>query len=140
MLDGINSTLDLISHETKNRIEIIKDFEKIPPVYCYPDYINQVFMNILLNACQSIKTKGIIEITTADTEKFILITISDTGVGIKKDELSKIFEFGFTTKKFGQGTGLGLALVKKIIDEHNGKIEVESILNKGTIFKIYLPK
>ena len=137
--DGIKSTLALINYETKNRIKILEKYEKLPLVSCYPDYINQVFMNILLNACQSIKNDGTITISAHEADKNIIISITDTGEGIEKKNIEKIFDFGFTTKKQGKGTGLGLALSKKIIEEHGGKIEVESQINKGTTFTITLP-
>ncbi len=137
--EGLDSTIALIAHETKNRIEIRKNYGVIPIISCYPDYINQIFMNILLNACQSITDKGSIEVSTSADEQYVCICISDTGSGIDEKNLKKIFDFGFTTKKIGQGTGLGLALTKKIIDEHKGKIEVESKIGQGTTFKIYLP-
>jgi len=137
--EGLKSTIDLIAHETKNKVEIKTHFEKLPLIACFPDYINQVFMNILLNACQSIKDTGIVEIFTYIDNQYVCIKITDNGSGISKEHLNKIFDFGFTTKKIGQGTGLGLALVKKIIDEHKGKIEVDSQLNKGTTFIISLP-
>ena len=120
-MEGLKSTLSLINHETKNRINITENYEKLPMISCYPDYINQVFMNILLNACQSIKNKGTITITSKSDGKKIIVSISDTGNGIEKHNLKKIFDFGFTTKKTGKGTGLGLALAKKIIDEQYEK-------------------
>ncbi len=137
--EGILSTIALIAHEAKNCVEIKTDFTDIPKVSCYPDYINQVFMNILLNACQSIKNKGEVLVSTMQEGDFVKVSIVDNGEGISKENLSKIFDFGFTTKKIGQGTGLGLALAKKIVEEHEGRIEVESNLGKGTIFNIYLP-
>ncbi len=137
--EGLNSTLDLISHEIKSRITVIKEYSDLPEINCYPDYLNQVFMNILMNALQSIKDEGKITIRTFKQDDNIVIEIQDTGSGISKENLENIFEFGFTTKKRGEGTGLGLALAKKIIKEHNGKIEVSSELDKGTIFSIYLP-
>ncbi|MCQ2957690.1 MAG: ATP-binding protein [Candidatus Gastranaerophilales bacterium] len=137
--EGLNSTIDLIAHETKNRIEIKKEYAELPLISCYPDYVNQVFMNILLNACQSISDKGEVCIKTSLKDNFALVQISDTGSGIEKSILKNIFDFGFTTKKIGQGTGLGLALARKIIEEHKGKIEVDSIVGKGTTFSIYLP-
>jgi len=93
----------------------------------------------VLYPCQSIKKEGIIEINTFKKDNYACVEISDNGAGIPEENLNKIFDFGFTTKKIGQGTGLGLALAKKIIDEHKGKIEVESVLNKKTTFTIYLP-
>ena len=137
--EGLDSTLDIISHELKSRVSVIKDYSKLPEISCYPDYLNQVFMNILMNALQSIKDTGTITIRTKQKNNDIIIEIEDTGSGIAKENLENIFEFGFTTKKRGEGTGLGLALAKKIIKEHKGKIEVSSELNKGTTFSIYLP-
>ena len=137
--DGILSSIELIAHETRGKVKITKDFSDIPKISCYPDYINQVFMNILLNACQSIKDKGEIIIRTLQEGDFVCVSIQDNGSGISKENLSKIFDFGFTTKKIGQGTGLGLALAKKIVDEHKGKITVDSMVGKGTTFNIYLP-
>lgn len=137
--EGLLSSINLIGYETKNKLNITTNFIKLPQISCYPDYINQVFMNILLNACQSIKSNGNIHLKTEIKNDYAIISISDNGCGIEKKYLDKIFDFGFTTKKIGQGTGLGLALAKKIIDEHKGKIEVESAINKGTTFKIYLP-
>ena len=137
--EGILSSIDLIAHELKNKVIIKTNFGQLPLINCSPDYINQVFMNILLNACQSINESGEILIETKQFENYALITIKDNGCGIETKHLNKIFDFGFTTKKIGQGTGLGLALAKKIIEEHKGKIEVESVLNEGTIFKIFLP-
>ena len=139
IIEGLKSTLALINYETKNRIKIIENYEKLPLISCYPDYINQVFMNIILNACQSIKKDGTIAISAHTDNKNIIVSIADTGEGIEKKNLKKIFDFGFTTKKQGKGTGLGLALVKKIVEEHNGKIEVESHVNKGTTFTVTLP-
>ena len=137
--DGILSTIDLLEHETKNKVKIKTDFAQLPLISCYPDYINQVFMNIILNACQSITKDGEVVIKTSIEDNYAKISISDNGSGIKKDDLQKIFDFGFTTKKIGQGTGLGLALAKKIIDEHKGKITVDSIVGRGTTFNIFLP-
>lgn len=137
--EGLNSTLMLVNHEIKNRIEIIREFENLPPVKCYPNQLNQVFMNILINACQSIEGKGTIAIKTEKPENKVIITISDTGKGIAAKDISRIFDPGFTTKGFGVGTGLGLSICYQIIEKHKGKIFVESEVGKGTAFKIELP-
>lgn len=133
----LDLTLDLIRHETKNRITIIKNYEEIPHIKCYPNMLNQVFMNILVNACQAIKENGTITITTSFKANNLIISIKDTGIGIK--DVSKIFLAGYTTKGVGVGTGLGLAISSKIIAKHNGKIEVTSELNKGSLFTITIP-
>ncbi|MFA6990303.1 MAG: ATP-binding protein, partial [Candidatus Gastranaerophilaceae bacterium] len=124
--EGIKSTLDLIRHELKNRIEVIEEYGMLPSLKCYPDLLNQVFMNLLVNATQSIEKEGTIKIKTEYKEKNIHIFIQDTGKGIKTEYLDKIFDPGFTTKGVGVGTGLGLSIVHKIIQKHNGQIKVTS--------------
>lgn len=137
--EGIDSTLSLIDHLCRHRVEVVKDYGDLPKVRCYANQINQVFMNILVNACQAIKEKGTITIQTRCENEMIHISISDTGVGIPKDNLDKIFDPGFTTKGVGVGTGLGLSISYKIIEEHGGTIEVESEEGKGSTFVIHLP-
>ena len=129
-------TLDLIRHETKNRIEIEKHYGEIPLIKCYPNMLNQVFTNVLVNACQAIDGKGKITITTSYTPKTLTVSIKDTGKGIEKSEINKIFTAGYTTKGVGVGTGLGLAISAKIIEKHRGKIIVNSEVGKGTEFII----
>jgi signal transduction histidine kinase len=132
----LDLTLDLIRHETKNRIEIEKNYGKIPLVKCYPNMLNQVFTNILVNACQAIEGNGKIIISTDVKDEFLIVRIKDNGKGISKDNLNKIFTVGFTTKGVGVGTGLGLAISQKIIDKHDGTIKVLSELGVGTEFII----
>ena len=133
----IDLTLDLIRHETKNRIEIIKNYGDIPPIKCYPNMLNQVFMNILVNAAQSIEELGKITIDTGFEKNNLVVKITDTGCGIKEPE--KIFFAGYTTKGVGVGTGLGLAISQKIIEKHEGKIDVFSKVNEGSSFVITIP-
>ncbi len=137
--EGIESTLTLVHHELKTRIEVHKDFGDLPPISCYPNQLNQVFMNILINASHAIKKKGDIYIKTYTKDKKAVIEIKDTGKGIPKENLNRIFDPGFTTKSKGIGTGLGLSIVYQIIEDHNGSIEVESEIGKGTMFRIILP-
>lgn len=132
----LDLTLDLIRHETKNKIEIIKHYGNIPLVKCYPNMLNQVFTNILVNACQAIEGNGKITISTEYIDKNLIVKIKDNGKGISKENLNKIFTAGFTTKGVGVGTGLGLAISQKIIDKHGGKIKVLSELGVGTEFII----
>ena len=134
----IDLTLDLIRHETKNKIEIEKNYGEIPLVRCYPNMLNQVFTNILVNACQAIDRSGKIIITTDYKNGNLVVRFKDNGKGIPKENLNKIFTAGFTTKGVGVGTGLGLAISQKIIDKHNGKIQVFSELGVGTEFVITL--
>ncbi|MGN0030507.1 MAG: ATP-binding protein [Candidatus Gastranaerophilaceae bacterium] len=132
----IDLTLDIIRHETKNKITIEKNYGELPLIKCYPSMLNQVFTNILVNACQAIETQGIITITTEYQNGILTVKFKDNGKGIPKENIDKIFTAGFTTKGVGIGTGLGLAISQKIINKHNGKIKVLSELGIGTEFII----
>lgn len=132
----LDLTLELIRHETKNRIEVIKNYGEIPVIKCFPNMLNQVFTNILINACQAIEGSGKITITTEFKDKKLIVKIKDNGRGIPQNQLSKIFTAGFTTKGAGVGTGLGLAICSKIIEKHNGEIIVNSEEGKGSEFII----
>jgi len=136
---GIESTLNIVWNELKYKAEVIKEYGDIPQIECLPQQLNQVFMNLLLNAAQAITTHGQIKIKTYRESKNIIIEISDTGIGIPKDNIARIFEPFFTTKEVGKGTGLGLSVAYGIVQKHNGKIEVESEVNKGTTFRVILP-
>lgn len=137
--EGLDDTLTLVHHELKNFIKVIKNYGDIPPVVCYPGQLNQVFLNLLVNARQAIKETGEITITTYKKDDRVYIEIQDTGTGIPKENLSKVFNPGFTTKGVGVGTGLGLSICYQIIEAHHGRIEVESDVGKGTKFTIVLP-
>lgn len=144
--DGIDSTLVLLKNTMPHYVNILKDFKANASIECYPGKLNQVFMNILNNAIQAIKSKKIahpnetITISTTDTDdKKIRISIKDTGTGMTEEVKHRIFEPFFTTKDVGEGTGLGMAIVFKIIEEHAGKIEVKSEPDKGAEFIITLP-
>src|SRR5215467_2986183 len=136
--EGIESTITLLRHQLKNRIQIVKDFADLPDIECFPNQLNQVFMNILVNAAQAITQRGTITVRTSNDDDDVKISITDTGVGIPPEHLSKVFDPGFTTKGVGVGTGLGLAICYKIVEDHHGTIEVESS-SKGTTFTITLP-
>lgn len=126
----LDLTLDLLKHKTKKGISIIKNYSDITPVKCYPNMLNQVFLNILMNAIQSLEKKkekfenfeAKIEITTKIEDKKLFVIIKDNGLGIEESNKKRIFTAGFTTKKIGEGTGLGLAICKKIIEKHKGEI------------------
>ena len=133
----IDLTLDLIRHETKNRIEIEKKYGELPPIKCYPNMLNQVFMNILVNAVHAIEGSGTITIDTSYKKKNLIVKIKDTGCGIKEPD--RIFDVGYTTKGAGLGTGWGLAISQKIIEKHKGKIDVKTKINKGSEFIITIP-
>ena len=133
----LDLTLDLLRHETKNRITITKNYGELPPVKCYPNLLNQVFMNILVNAIHAIKGEGVITIDTSFAHKNLIVKIKDTGCGIK--EPNKIFDLGYTTKGVGVGTGFGLAISQKMVEKHKGKIDVKTKLNEGSEFTITIP-
>ena len=135
----LDLTLELIKHETKNKITIIKNYNEIPSIKCYPNMLNQVFMNILINACQSMPEGGTITISTLFENNSLTVSIKDTGTGIDEKIKDRIFAAGTTTKKAGIGTGLGLAISKKIIEKHNGTIDFVSQKNLGTEFIIKIP-
>ena len=137
--EGLEDTLTLIHHELKNNITLHKNFGNIPPIACFPGRLNQVYLNLLINAKQAIKNKGDITITTFQENNQVIIKIADNGVGVPPDKLDKIFDPGFTTKGVGVGTGLGLSICYQIIQDHKGNISVESATDKGTTFTIRLP-
>jgi signal transduction histidine kinase len=137
--EGLEGTLTLLNHELKGRIKIVKEFGSIRPVECYPNQLNQVFMNMLVNAAQSIDGAGEIRIKTWEENDTLHVSISDTGRGMSPEVKARIFEPGFTTKRAGLGTGLGLSICQKIIQNHNGQIDVESVPGHGSTFKIVLP-
>lgn len=137
--EGIDSTLTLVNHKLKGRIEVVRDYGEIPPVECHANQINQVFMNLLVNSAQAIDGTGRITITTGLHGDEVVITVADDGCGIAAAHLKRVFDPGFTTKGVGVGTGLGLAIVHEIIAEHRGHISVESVEGEGTRVKLRLP-
>ena len=137
--NGIESTLNVVWNELKYKATVVKDYGDLPPVKCYPHQLNQVVMNLLVNAAQAIEKQGEINISTRADDGYVEIKISDTGSGIPEEKISKIFDPFFTTKEVGKGTGLGLNVAYNIISKHNGTIDVESEVGKGTVFKIRIP-
>ena len=136
---GIEQTLNMVNNEIKYIATVNKEFGDLPLVECYAQQINQVFMNILVNAAQAMEEQGVINISTKAVNGFVEILISDTGVGISEENLSKIFDPFFTTKEVGKGTGLGMNIAYNIIKKHNGTIDVQSRIGNGTTFIIKLP-
>jgi signal transduction histidine kinase len=137
--EGLDDSLVLVHHQLKNRIEIVKEYGNLPEIECFPNQLNQVFMNLLVNAAQAIPGRGTISIKTLHLGNEVQVKISDTGVGIPRENIRKIFDPGFTTKGVGVGTGLGLSICYKIIQDHRGRIAVESEVGRGTTFTITLP-
>lgn len=138
--EGLEDTLTLVHHEIKYDIVLHRNYGKdVPRIYCFMARLNQIFVNLLINAKQAIQGKGEITIATTHENDKVMIRFTDTGTGIPKESLDKIFDPGFTTKGVGVGTGLGLSIVYQIIQEHHGEIMVESEVEKGTTFTIILP-
>lgn len=136
----IDTTLNILHNKIKNKIEIIKEYEDdIPLVEGYGGQLNQVFMNILDNACYATKDGGSIYIRLKKSQNSVIIEFEDTGSGMSEEQIKKIFEPFYTTKPVGEGSGLGMSISYKVIQKHNGKISVKSEVGKGTVFKIELP-
>ncbi|NKB66339.1 MAG: hypothetical protein GKR89_04710 [Candidatus Latescibacteria bacterium] len=136
---GIDSTLTLVHHEIKNKAEVVRQYGTLPLVECAPNQLNQVFMNLLVNAAQALAGKGTVTIRTWAEEGWAYICIADNGKGIPADMLDRIFDPGVTTKGVGVGTGLGLSICYRILQAHRGRIDVESQVGQGSAFTVKLP-
>ena len=141
---ALQSTLEITSHEIKDKaLDLRTHFAELPPVLCHPGKINQVFLNVLLNAIQASQPGGSIEVRTRPEDSSpdggVVIEVQDSGCGIKPEHLPHIFDPFFTTKPVGEGTGLGLSVSYGIIRDHGGSIEVNSEIGRGTLFRIRLP-
>lgn len=137
---GIDSTLNVVWNEIKYKAEVSKEYGQIPSIECYPSQLNQVFMNLLINAAHAIEERGHITVRTGHDEERVWVEVEDTGKGIDPAHLSRIFEPFFTTKPVGQGTGLGLSVSYGIVQKHGGLIEVRSEPGIGTAFRVILPQ
>lgn len=137
--EGIESTISMVWNELKYKVILKKEYGPIPHTKCNLGQLNQVVMNLLINAAQAIEKQGEIEVRTWSDDGNIYIAISDTGVGIPEDKISKIFEPFYTTKDVGKGTGLGLSIAYDIVKKHNGDLTVQSETGKGTLFTIRIP-
>ncbi|MBF0319608.1 MAG: PilZ domain-containing protein [Nitrospirae bacterium] len=137
--ESIAATLELLTHEFKDRITVVADYGEIPLIKCYSSQLNQVFMNILINSCQAIEGDGEIRIKTSVENEMLRIDMSDTGKGIPLEIRDRLFDPFFTTKPVGEGTGLGLSISLGIIKKHNGEITVDSAEGGGSTFTIRLP-
>ncbi|WP_172600046.1 ATP-binding protein [Sulfuricystis multivorans] len=136
---GLESTLNIVWNELKYKCTVTKRYGELPPVWCDISQLNQVFMNLLVNAGHAIAEKGEITIATGREGDKVFVAISDTGSGIAPENLKRIFDPFFTTKPVGKGTGLGLSLAYGIVQKHRGNIEVKSELGKGSTFTVWLP-
>lgn len=135
----LDTTLNIVGNELKYHCTVHKNYGDIPEVYCIASQINQVLLNLLVNAAQAIPEKGDISICSGLVGEEVFIAISDTGTGISAETLPRLFEPFFTTKPVGKGTGLGLSIAYGIVQKHGGRIEVESAMGKGTTFTVWLP-
>jgi len=138
--EGIDSTIRLLSSYYVNGHVVLKRaYTELPPVVCYASQLNQVWMNLLVNAAQAVGSEGEVTISTKTDQDSVVIAISDTGSGIPEDELSRIFDPFFTTKPVGEGTGLGLSTSYGIVERHRGTISVVSEVGKGSTFTVRIP-
>jgi two-component system, NtrC family, sensor kinase len=138
VIDGIETVLTLYYNKLKQGVEVIKNYAKIPDVYCYADELNQIWTNLIHNALQAMNYQGTLIVDVERRARYITVSITDSGSGIDPEIMPKIFEPFFTTKRAGEGSGLGLDIVNKITKKHKGKVEVSSVPGKTT-FSIYLP-
>ncbi len=136
---GIDATLNIAQNEFKYKAKIIKEYGDIPQVECLPSQLNQVFMNLLVNASHAISDNGVITIRSGCVDQEVWISVTDNGIGIPDDIKAKIFDPFFTTKPVGKGTGLGLSLSYGIVEKHKGRIDLDSEQGKGTSFTVWLP-
>ncbi len=136
---GLESTLNVVWNEIKYKGEVVKEYGALPEVECVPSQLNQVFMNLLVNAAQAIPEKGTITIRTGATDGWAWVAVRDNGCGIPREILNRIFDPFYTTKPVGKGTGLGLSISYNIVTKHGGRIDVESEPGKGTTFRVWLP-
>lgn len=137
--DCLETTIDIAWNELKYKTSIEKDYGELEPLYCLPQQLNQVFLNILINAVQAIDKQGKIQIKTWQRDKMQYVAISDDGCGMPAEVCAQVFEPFFTTKKMGQGTGLGLSISCDVIKKHGGEINLTSEVGKGTTFTVCLP-
>ena len=137
---GIDSTLNIVNNEIKYKADVVKEYGQLPDIECLPSELNQVFMNLLVNAAHSIRAdRGTITIRTGANDTQVWVEVQDTGEGIAKENLGRIFDPFFTTKPVGKGTGLGLSLSYGIVKKHLGSIDVTSEPGAGTCFRVTLP-
>ena len=135
--EGIDSTIRLLSrYYSAGRLELCRDYGVLPPITCYASQLNQVWMNLLVNAAQAVSDRGTVTISTRQDGDSIEVSITDDGCGVDSEQLSRIFDPFFTTKPVGEGTGLGLSISYGIIERHGGTISVESTVGRGTTFTV----
>jgi signal transduction histidine kinase len=137
---GLDSTLNIVNNEIKYKAKVVKEYGTLPEIECLPSQLNQVFMNLLVNAAHAIEGQGTITVRTGADAENLWVEVADTGCGIAPENLQRIFEPFFTTKPVGKGTGLGLSLSYGIVRKHGGRIDVKSELGRGSTFRVTLPR
>jgi signal transduction histidine kinase len=136
---GLESTINIVWNEIKYKATIEREYGSLPQVHCISSQLNQVFMNLLVNAAHAIEGKGVVRVRTGCDDKHVWVEVIDTGIGIPPENLTRIFDPFFTTKALGKGTGLGLSLSWGIVQRHQGTIEVQSTVGKGSTFRVVVP-
>jgi len=136
---GLESTLNVVRHEIKYKVEVRRDYGQLPPVRCLAAQLNQVFMNLIVNAAHAMPGQGLLQLRTESLGDWVCISVRDNGQGMPPEVMRRIFDPFFTTKPVGQGTGLGLSLSFSIVKKHGGRIEVESEPGVGSCFKVWIP-
>lgn len=139
LAEGVETVLTIYQAQTKHGIEIVRNYDDIPELHCLPDELIQVWTNLIHNALQAMNHEGTLTLTIRKQDNEAVVSIGDSGCGIPQENITKIFDVFFTTKPAGVGSGLGLDIVKKIIDKHQGRIDVQSEVGVGTTFSVYLP-
>ena len=137
--EGIETVLTIYQNQIKQGIELVRQYQELPAVHCLPDEINQVWTNLIHNALQAMDHKGVLAVSLRQEAGNALVSIADTGCGIPPELHERIFDPFFTTKPAGEGTGLGLEIVRKIVEKHGGRIDIESEVGRGSTFTVSLP-
>jgi signal transduction histidine kinase len=135
----LDTTLNVASNELKYRVTLVREYAHPPPIECVPGQINQVLMNLVVNAAQAFEERGTITLTTGQSDDKVWVEVADDGVGIAEDNLHRIFDPFFTTKPVGKGTGLGLSVCYNIVRKHHGDLTVKSSVGVGSVFRLVLP-
>ncbi|MEN9864587.1 MAG: hypothetical protein RL748_177, partial [Pseudomonadota bacterium] len=136
---GMDSILGIYRHLIRQGCEVVRDYDEVPQVCCVPEQLNQVWTNLIHNALQAMQYQGVLGITIRQHLQEVMISISDTGCGIPETIRERIFDAFFTTKPVGEGSGLGLSIIKTIIERHQGRIEIETEVGRGSTFSVFLP-
>jgi signal transduction histidine kinase len=137
--EGLDTVLTIYQNQIKHNTELVRHYDELPLLRCWPDELNQVWTNLIHNALQAMDHKGTLDITLKRLDNEAVVEIRDSGCGIPDAVRDKIFDAFFTTKPPGEGSGLGLDIVKKIVTKHHGRVEVQSEVGVGTTFFVYLP-